>query len=160
MTLIPLSSNVRLIMQKSCQKLITRHSTRGSGGMSLRRRNAKSRNRIGAALVEFAIVSPLMILFTLGMIEIGRMTMVKQLLVNVSREGAREGTLPGTTNESVKTSVQSLLASSYINGATVVVTSGSIPASSRDDWRSLPARCTCCIQTSPDRSMTPAYYAR
>ena len=86
--------------------------------------------RIGAAMVEFAVVSPLMILFTLGMLEIGRMTMVKQLLVNVSREGAREGTLLSSTNTSVKNSVDALLAKSDITGATVSVASTSIPSSS------------------------------
>jgi Flp pilus assembly protein TadG len=84
---------------------------------------------MGAALVEFAIVAPLMILFTLGMIELGRMTMVKQLLVNVSREGARQATLPEMTTQSVKTSVEALLAQSNINGATVSVTSSTFAGS-------------------------------
>ena len=95
-----------------------------------RKRRKLSRTRLGAAMVEFAVVSPLMILFTLGMIEIGRMTMVKQLLVNVSREGAREGTLTNSTNTSVKNSVDALLAKSDITGATVSVASTSIPSSS------------------------------
>ena len=94
------------------------------------KRRKPCRMRIGAAMVEFAVVSPLMILFTLGMLEIGRMTMVKQLLVNVSREGAREGTLPSSTNTSVKNSVDALLAKSDITGATVSVASTSIPSSS------------------------------
>ncbi len=117
-------------MQSPFQQQMTRPNSRCSVRLKrMQRPTATGRNRLGAALVEFAVVSPLMILFTLGMIEIGRMTMVKQLLVNVSREGAREGTLSGSTNESVQASVQSLLARSYINGATVTVTSGSIPAS-------------------------------
>lgn len=95
-----------------------------------RKRRRSSRMRMGAAMVEFAVVAPLMILFTLGMLEIGRMTMVKQLLVNVSREGAREWTLPYSTNTSVKNSVDALLALSDITGATVSVASTSIPSSS------------------------------
>lgn len=94
------------------------------------KRRTPGRKRIGAAMVEFAVVAPLMILFTLGMLEIGRMTMVKQLLVNVSREGAREGTLPYSTNTSVKNSVDALLAQSDITGATVSVATTSIPSSS------------------------------
>ena len=94
------------------------------------KRRKPCRMRIGAAMVEFAVVSPLMILFTLGMLEIGRMTMVKQLLVNVSREGAREGTLLSSTNTSVKNSVDALLAKSDITGATVSVDTTSIPSSS------------------------------
>ena len=94
------------------------------------KRQKPGRMRLGAAMVEFAVVAPLMILFTLGMLEIGRMTMVKQLLVNVSREGAREGTLPNSTNTSVKNSVDALLSQSGITGTTVSVSATSIPSSS------------------------------
>ncbi len=91
-----------------------------------RRRRRLSRVRIGAALVEFAMVAPLMILFTLGMIEIGRMTMVKQILVNISREGSRLATLPNSTNQMVQSNVQTLLSGSGIQGATVSVSPSSI----------------------------------
>ncbi len=91
-----------------------------------RRRRRLSPVRIGAALVEFAMVAPLMILFTLGMIEIGRMTMVKQILVNISREGSRLATLPNSTNQTVQSSVQTLLSGSGIRGATISVSPSSI----------------------------------
>jgi Flp pilus assembly protein TadG len=74
------------------------------------------RNRTGAALVEFALVAPLMILFTLGLIDIGRMTMVKQLIVNASREGARKATLLNAATETVKSDVSSLLTNSGVTG--------------------------------------------
>jgi Flp pilus assembly protein TadG len=75
------------------------------------------KQRQGAALVEFALVAPLMILFTMGLIDIGRMTMVKQLLVNASREGARKATLPNADTESVQTYVQSMLTNSGVTGS-------------------------------------------
>jgi Flp pilus assembly protein TadG len=68
-------------------------------------------------LVEFAVVAPLMILFTLGLIDMGRMTMVKQLLINASREGARAATLPGATTESVRNDILDMLESSGVIGA-------------------------------------------
>jgi Flp pilus assembly protein TadG len=85
-------------------------------------RNAKHKGfRAGAALIEFAIVAPLMILFSLGLIEMGRMTMVKQLLTNVSREGARLATLPTASSTEVQSQIQTQLNGSKIYGATVEI---------------------------------------
>lgn len=81
----------------------------------------KKRDRQGAALVEFALVAPLMILFSLGLIEMGRMTMVKQLLTNISREGARLATLPNATNQSVTNELEDLLEGSSIVGSQITI---------------------------------------
>ena len=80
-------------------------------------RCVRSKHRIGAALVEFALVAPLMILFTMGLIDIGRMTMVKQLLVNASREGARQASLPFATSESVQADTLQMLTNSGVTGS-------------------------------------------
>lgn len=45
----------------------------------------------GAALVEFAIVLPLLLILLLGMSEFGLLFYNKQVLTNASREGARAG---------------------------------------------------------------------
>jgi len=92
----------------------------------VRNRSWKKSSRTAAAMIEFALVAPLMILFTLGIIEMGRMTMVKQVLTNISREGARMATLPEATSESVQSQVQQLLAGSYINGASITLSPSSI----------------------------------
>ena len=47
------------------------------------------RTRTGAAVIEFAVIGPLLVLLILGVIEFGRMVMVQQILTNASREGAR-----------------------------------------------------------------------
>lgn len=99
--------------------------------MSMLKKTHKKRirartSRMGAAMIEFALVAPLMILFTLGIIEMGRMTMVKQVLTNISREGARMATLPEATNASVQSQVQQLLVGSNINGATITLNPSSI----------------------------------
>lgn len=81
------------------------------------------RRRRGAAAVEFAIVAPLFFMLVLGMIEIGRMVMVQQILTNASREGARVAVLDpppgGTTRTDVENKVNSYLAAANIHGATV-----------------------------------------
>lgn len=49
------------------------------------------KNNRGAALVEFAIVLPLLLLLLVGIIEFGLLFYNKQVLTNASREGARAG---------------------------------------------------------------------
>ena len=74
-----------------------------------RRRHEKRR---GAALVEAAVTLPILLLLVMGIVEFGRAMMVVQLLTNGAREGARRGTLDGSTNTIVETHVKSILASS------------------------------------------------
>ena len=80
------------------------------------------RDRRGTAVVEFALVAPILFLLVFGMIEYGRLVMVQQVLTNASREGAREGVLDGTTTADVQASVNNYLASATVTGATVTVT--------------------------------------
>lgn len=86
---------------------------------NVRRRGGRPLGRTGASAVEFAFVAPLMIMLTMGMLDVGRMVMVKQLLVNATREGARLAVLPGATTEQVESQVASQLESSSVRGATV-----------------------------------------
>ena len=84
------------------------------------------RARLGAAVVEFAFVAPLLIMLTFGMIELGRVVMVKQLLINASREGARLAILPASTAEEVIDHVETELSNSAINGVSVTLTPPSL----------------------------------
>ncbi|GIW97394.1 MAG: hypothetical protein KatS3mg111_0727 [Pirellulaceae bacterium] len=88
--------------------------------------NRKLPWRRGAATVEFAVIAPLMMFITLGMIEVGRMVMVKQLMVNASREGARLAILPDVTSEEVETTVLEQLVGAGIHGATVSLSPSSL----------------------------------
>lgn len=57
-------------------------------------RSPRSRNRRrGAALVEFALVAPLLFLLVLGIMEFGVMMMHQLTLVQVAREGSRHASL-------------------------------------------------------------------
>jgi len=81
----------------------------------------RRRNRRGATVVEFAVVSPLLFLLILAMFEFGRLMMVEQILTNAAREGARRGILEQTTAEDVHTIVTNYLTNTSISGATVAV---------------------------------------
>ena len=78
--------------------------------------------RRGAAVVEFAIVAPVLLLLVFGMIEYGRLVMVQQVITNATREGARQAVLDGATTTSVTTVVNDFLTASRISGAVVTVT--------------------------------------
>ena len=79
------------------------------------------RNRRGAAVVEFAVVAPILFLLVFGMIEYGRLVMVQQVLTNATLEGARHGVLDGSTTTEVQTTVTDYLTGANIAGATVTV---------------------------------------
>ena len=49
------------------------------------------KNQKGTAIVEFAIVLPLLVLLVMGAVEFGLMYYNKQVITNASREGARSG---------------------------------------------------------------------
>jgi len=94
-------------------------------------RGKYSRNRRGVALVEFAIVIPLVFLFTFGLIEMARLVMVQQALVNAAREGARLAALTTTTDPAtVDTAVRTFLSSSITDAEDVNTVGVSVTPSS------------------------------
>ncbi len=93
----------------------------GSRVVNGRHMSNKRPVRHGAAVVEFAVVAPLLFMLTLGMMEVSRMVMVKQLLVNASREGARLAVLPGTSTNEVLTLVSQELTATSVNGVNIQV---------------------------------------
>jgi Flp pilus assembly protein TadG len=84
------------------------------------RGNGKSRQ--GAAVVEFAVVAPVLIMFLLGIIECGRMVMVQQALTTAVREGARTAIVEGTPVATAEKAVQSFLAGTGIRGGKISIT--------------------------------------
>jgi Flp pilus assembly protein TadG len=97
----------------------------GRPGKSSGSRGLSRRRRRGAALVEFAIVAPLLFLLILAMVEFGRAVMVEQVLTNAAREGARRGILEQSTAAEVQTTVSDYLRNSSIPGASVSVSPSS-----------------------------------
>ena len=79
------------------------------------------RNRRGVAVVEFALVLPIFFMMVFAMIEFGRMVMVRQVLTNASREGARIGVLDGATTAEVVDKVEA-----YLTSASIPFTAGNV----------------------------------
>ena len=72
-------------------------------------RSDRRGDRQGVAAVEFAMVLPVFMLLVFGIVEVGRMLMVQQTLVNASREGARRAVLENSTSDSVIETVSACL---------------------------------------------------
>jgi Flp pilus assembly protein TadG len=73
--------------------------------------------RRGAATVEFAVVVPILLLFILGIIEIGRLVMVAQVDTNAAREAARYASQGAANTSTIDTYTRNYLTSAGINGA-------------------------------------------
>lgn len=63
----------------------------------------------GAAVVELAIVSPLLFAMLFGIIEFGWLFTVQHTMVNASREGARIGILQGATFGEIEATTRDFL---------------------------------------------------
>ena len=82
--------------------------------------------RPGAALLETALVLNVLILGVLGVFEYGRLVMLRQLMQNAAREGARLAVVgtasnPEVTTAQIQNTVISYLAGQSISGVTVQV---------------------------------------
>lgn len=77
------------------------------------------RRRTGAAAVEFALIAPLMILFTFGLIELGRLMLVKESATQATRQGARLAIRPNAETNDVVQRVKDELALMSVDQATI-----------------------------------------
>ena len=71
-------------------------------------------NQNGAAMVEFAIVLPLLLILVFGIIEFGVMFYDKAVITNASREGARAG-ITGVANSDIEDIVKDYCKFNLIN---------------------------------------------
>ncbi|KAA5540019.1 pilus assembly protein [Roseiconus nitratireducens] len=88
----------------------------------MRKHRKRQRQRRGAAVVEFALIVPVMLTFTFGMIELSRMSMVKESLTQATREGARVGVRPTADSADVVARVNEELDIMGLSGATLTIT--------------------------------------
>jgi len=72
----------------------------------------------GAELIEFAIVTPLLLLLVFGIADFGLMFQRYEVLTNAAREGARVAALPTYGSADVTNRVTQYLAGSGVTGAT------------------------------------------
>jgi Flp pilus assembly protein TadG len=72
----------------------------------LRQSLRRGRGQEGAAAVEFAILLPILLVLTLGALDMGHMYYIDHLITNASREGARYAAkYSGTTAEPTSTQI-------------------------------------------------------
>ena len=81
------------------------------------------RSQKGAALLETAIVLPIILVVCVGIFEFGRAYQTWQVLTNAAREGARAAIITGTTDAQVTTRVRNYMQGGALpNYATATVT--------------------------------------
>lgn len=85
---------------------------------------SQSSSQKGASAVEFALILPLLIVITFGIIEFGMLVYNQQVITNASREGARAGIVassprvPATGTNSIDSVVQSYCANHLVTFGT------------------------------------------
>ncbi len=77
--------------------------------------------RSGTAAVELAVVAPFVLILLLGLLEVGRMVQMNQIISNAAREGARKASTGVNTYSDVQTTVQNYLTRAGITNQTGLV---------------------------------------
>ncbi|HEX9893832.1 MAG TPA: TadE/TadG family type IV pilus assembly protein [Gemmatimonadales bacterium] len=82
------------------------------------------RNRRGQALVEFALVLPILMLMVVGLIEMARAWNLHQVITDASREGCRLAVIadPAVTQATVDSAIQNRIASAGFDPTLVAIT--------------------------------------
>ncbi len=96
--------------------------------------NRRKFARRGAAVVEAAVVAPLMILSMFGMIEVGYAFMVKQTVTLAAREGARAAALPGGDMGSVQNAVDASMGAANLSGYSTTSNISSVGPTDVEVW--------------------------
>jgi Flp pilus assembly protein TadG len=91
--------------------------------MNTRNKQTDTANMKGAAVVELAVVLPLLLTIVFGIIEFGWVFMVRETLVNASREGCRVAVLQGSTQQDVTDQVDASMAGAGLSSYSVQITS-------------------------------------
>ena len=90
--------------------------------MNTRNQRTDTANVKGAAVVELAVVLPLLLTIVFGIIEFGWVFMVRETLVNASREGCRVAVLQGSTQQDIMDRVADSMAGAGLSGYSVQIT--------------------------------------
>lgn len=92
----------------------------------MRKRLGRKR-RMASAAVEMAVVTPLLLTLLFGIIEYGWTFSVKQSLVTAAREGAREASMPGSSDDEIRDRIQEFLAPMGVTSAEIELTRANPP---------------------------------
>ena len=84
--------------------------------------HSPSRHRqAGAALVEFAFVLPIILLFFFAMVELSRVMLLQHSVDTAAYEGARNAMVPGATSDDAIASARKLLAAAKLTSPVITV---------------------------------------
>jgi Flp pilus assembly protein TadG len=92
--------------------------------LNARNRTLKTRpcqHRLGAAVVELAIVLPVFVAILLGTIETCKMIFLQQSLEIAAYEAARVAIVPATDSSDVNAAANALLIARRVNGAVIAI---------------------------------------
>lgn len=115
-------------MNESTTSSMAHHPIGASRFCAANEHRRLARRRPGTAVLEFAVVAPVLFMLAFGIIEFGRMVMVHQLLEGAVREGARLAILDGTTAADVEQVVRAYLTATSVNAQEAEITVTPDPA--------------------------------
>ena len=72
------------------------------------------------AIVELALILPILLLLLMGIVELGRIFMAQHTITNATREGARIGSLPSSTTSDAHSTVSTYMNAAGLSGDTNV----------------------------------------
>jgi Flp pilus assembly protein TadG len=101
--------------------LVKLSSTKGSA-MAYIRVLPRHQRRRGIAATELAVLAPFLVTVVLGMFEVGRCVMVKDLLTNAARKGCRTGTTASGTYQNILDDVNNILSDNNIPASDATIT--------------------------------------
>ena len=78
--------------------------------------------RLGAAVVEFAIMGGVMVFLMIGTLELSRGLMVRETLNNAARTACRQGSLPGASNSALQATISSVLTDNNLSSKSATIT--------------------------------------
>jgi hypothetical protein len=87
----------------------------------MKRQKPNSRGRQGAAMVEFAVVVPILMLFFGGMIEIAHLFLLQHTMDTAAYEGARSAMVPGGTRDDAIRATKSLIDIARLRSTNIIV---------------------------------------
>lgn len=81
-----------------------------------------SNRRRGVAAAEFAVIAPLLGLLIIGMCEMGRAVMVKDILTNAARKGCRTGVTLSKNYQNILDDVNNIFSDNNVNSSNSTIT--------------------------------------
>lgn len=95
----------------------------------------RARERRGIAVVEFAVILPLLLFLLIGIWELGRLVDAKEILSNACREGGRAASTGIRSQAEIQQVVLDYLARNNIKNSGVAISIQNITSAARSDPR-------------------------